>query len=660
MIRREGLRHRSYYLETEYDDSINESWDNLDDDEKIFVQSLWDQDDLINEIQFMEYKDIPVNMETFLLDPYYFGIVGKTLFPAWIDDLIELFTGEYHEAIITGALGTGKTTMAQVAIIRMLYEASCLKNPQVSYGIMDGSPIVFANIGVTKTNAERVVFDGIASKLHLSPYFMDQYRPINRSKKEIVFFDNIQISPGSSNEGGIIGMNIFGAIVDESNFFDKRKSSFNRHEIGRAQELYAAIQRRMKSRFMSHGKLPGILMIVSSKQTVNDFTEKRIKESYDNPHVFVRDYAQWETKARKHFSPRTFKVLIGNDRVRHRIISDIEEKQYAGVEDVHIIEVPEDFKSDFEHDINGAIRDIAGISTVAISNFIHQREKIFEMLNRSREHPFSVVAYDMSKEGSFRWDYLCLKIQDSEDPQKYEWRPYLSPQAVRHVHIDLALTQDSAGICMGHISHMTEVIRRRRDSNGTVSVYKEMAPYIVIDLILEIIPPKDGEIILSDVRQLVYDLSAHGYPIRFISLDNFQSADSIQQFRTKGYMSEVLSLDRTPEPHETMRAALYENRVDCYPYDKLTNELKFLEKNITTGKVDHNAQNSKDLADAFSGVIHSLTTKVIYPAPPPERGISEVPDRPDDVDHHWVIKGRHAKEDRYGNKVDLPLPFIKG
>lgn len=354
----------------------------------------------------------------------------------------------------------GKTTVGHIAIIRMLYEASCLNNPQASYGIMDGTPICFANVGVNKTNAEKVVFEGVLSKLQLSEYFKKDFKPINASKKELMFLDNIQVLPGSSSETGVIGMNIFGAIMDETNFMDRGRRSVPQAasharwgQPGNAQTLYTAIHRRMKSRFMRQGKLPGILMLLSSKQTVNDFTNKRIMEAMNDPHIFVRDHSQWGVKDRKFFSPKTFKVLIGNDKIRSKILSPDEVVNYDDAESgngengPHVIDIPDDFRADFEGDLENAIRDIAGIATMAISNFLQKREKIFEMINRSRSHPFSVMSYDMSKPGGFLWEKICTKIYDQFDKNLFEWVPLLNPHSVRYAHIDPSLNNDATGIC---------------------------------------------------------------------------------------------------------------------------------------------------------------------------------------------------------------------
>lgn len=663
MIRNEGLRHRSYYTEQEYTGEIVNDLTGLDSDEIEFVLEMLTSEELGKEVSFVEYKHDPVDMHTFLMDPYYMGVVGRTLFPKWIEDLIEMFSGNYHEAIIGGAIGTGKSTFAHVAVIRMLYEASCLRNPQASYGIMDGTPICFANVGVNKTNAQKVVFEGIASKLQLSKYFMDQYTPSKKSSKEIVFADNIQITPGSSTETGVIGMNILGGIIDESNFFDSgkmkapQKASHARWgHYSKAEVLYSAIQRRMKSRFMRYGKLPGILLLISSKKTVHDFTEKRIRESQGDPTVFVRDYAQYDVKDRKYFSPKTFSVLIGNDRVSSRILAENEVEEFKGKVDdggkeMYVIDVPDDFRTDFENDVEGAIRDVAGIATHAISNFIQKREKIYEMINHSRSHPFSEVSYDMSKGGGFLWN-LIVRQNDSG-----EYEPLLNPKAVRHAHLDLSLTGCSAGLAIGHISHYTDVVRKRRGPDGSISLHKEIAPYIVFDIVLQIIPPLGDEIDLAGVRALIYDLAEHGFPIRFVSMDTFQSAETRQHLTKKGFRAEHISTVSSTEPYDCAKTALYENRVDCYNYEILNDELKGLEKNEETNKIDKKASGSKDVADCFAGVIVSLTTKVKHRLPAMELGTSE--SKIDDKDD-WILQTKHANFDKDGKPVERPLPFLKG
>ena len=58
-----------------------------------------------------------------------------------------------------------------------------------------------------------------------------------------------------------------------------------------------------------------------------------------------------------------------------------------------------------------------------------------------------------------------------------------------------------------------------------------------------------------------------------------------------------------------LKNALYDNRVFLPRHDKLLNELKTLEKDAKTGKIDHPSTSSKDIADALAGVVYGLTMR---------------------------------------------------
>ena len=395
-----------------------------------------------------------------------------------------------------------------------------------------------------------------------------------------------------------------GALVHNTNFMPKASANqdprFNLED--RATVLYNAMQRRMKSRFERKGRLPGILFVVSSKQTNDDFTAKRIKESMNDPTVFVRDYSLWDVKPDAYYSGEWFHVVVGNEQAPSRILADDEDVDEARVtlpEDCVIIAVPEDFRGDFESDLEGAIRDLAGVATVAVSPYIQRRTKIVDAVHPALRHPFSVEVYDPSAPGRFYWNKMLRPDPEAEGGK----RPIISPYAPRHIHIDPSLTGDATGFAMGHISEWVEVIRRDDEGNQ----YPERAPGITIDVALKIVPPVGGEIILGEVRKLVYQLSKHGFMITCVSIDSWQSADAIQKLTQRGFNAIQLSVDRTMDPYDLTKTALYENRLHYYDYPELLRELRELEHDRVKRKVDHPLRGSKDVADAVAGVVYTLT-----------------------------------------------------
>ena len=103
-----------------------------------------------------------------------------------------------------------------------------------------------------------------------------------------------------------------------------------------------------------------------------------------------------------------------------------------------------------------------------------------------------------------------------------------------------------------------------------------------------------------------------------ITTDTFQSFDTGQQLKKKGFNYNELSVDRTTKtdtgksvclPYQTLRSAIYEKRIEIYENSFLTEELLGLEKDQNTGKVDHSPSgiNSKDQADAVCGSLYSAS-----------------------------------------------------
>lgn len=563
---------------------------------------------LYKAISDAEWVRTPVDMETFIKDPYFLGNTCDMLYPKLQDDLTELFSdGTYREAIFTGAIGWGKTFTASIGICRMLYELSCMRDPHRSFGIAANSNISIVCLSVNEMLATKVAYENIANKIEASPYFQEHF-PFSKTKKELRFPSKIWVAARATTDNSVLGLNVIGGLLDETNFMAKKHSADPRFNIeGQAEVLYNAMQRRMRSRFERKGKLPGILFVVSSKQTSEDFTAKRVRDSKGDPTLFVRDYSLWDVKPSVHYSGDWFHIVVGNESSPSRVLKPDEDPAVIDrtlPEGCLLVEVPIEYKNDFDRDIDGSIRDLAGIATVSVSPYIQRRDKIEECIHTDRGHPYSTESWDPSQPGYFNWPAMVsqqvVRDYDSFTPVL---RPILNPHAPRHIHVDPSLTGDCTGLCMAHVGGWTEVERRAHDGGR----YYERAPLIVIDFVLRIIPPIGDEILFGDVRRLIYQLSEHGYMITKVTMDSWQSAEGIQKLSQKGYDSEVLSIDRTMAPYEALKSSIYENRLNMYPYAPLLRELRELEHDRVKRKVDHPARGSKDCSDALAGVVWTLT-----------------------------------------------------
>jgi hypothetical protein len=564
-----------------------------------------------------EFAREPVDIEQFVMDPYYLGQTCDVLYPKLLGDMKELFAGGYHEIILSGSIGYGKTFFASIAVCRCIYEISCLRDPYRSFGLAPKSGIAFVALSISETLAIKVVFENLATKLGASPYFKEHFK-FEETKREMRFPNKIWVAARSSTDTSALGLNVIGAILDESNFMPPRKTKGMDPRFAgksRAETLYANLKRRMKSRFQRHGKLPGMMIVVSSKKTKDDFTAQRVRESQGDAEVFVRDYALWEVK-RDSYSRETFTVLVGNENVQSKLLDEEEIEPTREIiqsaidrgdpTGLVIVEPPIDFKEDFERDLEGAIRDVAGVETVSIYPFLQQREHLISCVDEGREHPFDVIEWDQSKPGGFRWPLIAHQVEVRDGAHTFEaWQPLYYPGLTRHTHIDPSLNSDSTGVCVGCIVDYTTVERKDLHSGA---VYTEQAPVIWIDLLMRIVPPVGGEINYGGIRSIIYQMQDKGFAFGLATMDQYNSADTLQKFKVKGIESERLSVDRPMDPYDTLKAALYERRVRYYKYNPLLEELRELQRDLVKNKVDHPPKGKKDIADALCGVVYSLTT----------------------------------------------------
>ena len=539
-------------------------------------------------IEFGDYSHPPVKVQEFVESPEFLNAKG-TLYPAVMDALVEANSGKYIEAVLTGAIGTGKTTIALYTTAYQLYLLSCLKNPHSKYGLDRSSEIIFIFQSVNATLAKMVDYKRFRTLIEHSSYFKENFPFDKDLESKMVFPNRIEVIPVSGLETAALGQNVMGGIIDELNFMavtEGSKNSMDGDVYDQAVALYNSISRRRKSRFMKQGRLPGVLCLVSSKRYPGQFTDMKQEESLKElketgkTSIFVYDKTTWDIKPEGTFTGDWFEVYKGDEIRRPRVIEPgdtVTEEEQPG-----IIRVPEEYRKEFEQDIMNALRDIAGVSTLTIHPFIADIQIVSEAMGRSQT-VFSRPDVDFKE--------TQLKIfPDVVTGKEYP----------RFAHVDLGLTGDSAGVVIGHVPRF-ETMWRGEET--------ERLPVVRIDGVLEVRPPRGGEIQFHKVRDIFYALQRLGMPIRWVTFDSFQSVDSIQLLRQKGFYAGQVSMDRDNTPYEFLKSALYDRRVELPVHDRLRRELVSLEVDTKTKKIDHPPHGSKDLADALAGVVYGLTMR---------------------------------------------------
>lgn len=624
----EIVNHRRRSTRTADEDRalISQELSALEPDELLAVQEFLSlaADMAAASIQVLErsvYKSPPVSFYTFVTDPHYLGHVS--IFPRIMRDLIELFDGEYQEVLWLGSIGWGKSFSATVALAYVLYLTSLLIDPCGAYKLSKGSQIFFVLVSVSAKQARRGLFNDLLAHLVESPYFNDIGFKHSKSRGEITLPGGIKVIASGANNKDIIGLNVFGGIQDETGFVGTAKrgqAKFN----GVAWRIYNSIQRRMKSRYQSGGRLPGILFLISSATDMISFSEWRAAEAIrtNDPLIFVREYANWDTREGQ-FAKGRFRVYFGGSVARSRILGDDEPDPSRG-EDDWVVEVPVDYRVDFEQDITSALQDLAGIATPAGSRFYVDQTKI-DLAYQERRHPFTDFEWTEGEVGDFKWSQLCTheRIETSTGPQ-IRWRPRVNPDAPRWFHFDTSLKNDATGVCVMHVVDWVEIRRRNPETNETEP---ELMPVLYIDFMLRVVSNGTDEIQLASVRGLIYQLQAHGFQFCGGSTDSYQYADTHQQMELHGIPMQLISVDKTATPHSRLKQATMEGRVKGYYHPTIIEEAKTLERR-DGGKVDHPQGGSKDVLDAAAGCAHALHDPSVLALP----GIMqrEQPTEPDD------------------------------
>lgn len=585
--------------------------------------SFADLDASLNEV----YRDGKpfVSIEQFIDDDYYLGGVGKSLYPDNRPDLLDIFhpSNNYLEVVFAGATSVGKTFMTCIALAYMIGQLGHYINPHKWLGASEVTPIVFINMSITARKAEEIVYSGVKGMIDSSPYFQENFQRDKRLRSSLVWWlkhlgqtqasdltrsgPSIQFHAGTSEYLSGLGENVFGGAIDEANFFRVvEKSLKSRGEkYDPAQKLYDTITRRLKGRFSAAGQTLGKIFLLSSAQYPDDFIERRINEAEEDGSlgttVKVIRKSLWEAKkgvsisGSSVFSGKTFRVEVGTTRRNSRLLDTYDKKtgkitvrKYDDIEG-KVIEPPVELWPDFHRDIDGAIRDFGGEVTRAIIPYFPDIQMLYEAEQDDLQHPYSAVNTTLRDGVQFLQDILFKKEKDTG-----RWVLKRHPKKARYFHVDTALSGDSLGLSIVHVSGWATVMLP-----GGV---REDRPVFETDLMLEVVPPSGGEIQFSDVEGVFLMLRRFGMYFRFGSFDlKIMSAASMQRLAAQGFAVDKLSVDTDLTPYQVLKDAYYDRRMRTYLYNIVTDELFRLEKK--KDKIDHPPGGKKDVSDGLAGSV---------------------------------------------------------
>lgn len=561
-----------------------------------------------------------VPIEEWINSEYYCGADGvKKLYPFWKDLICDIFRDgkqNYNQIVLTGGIGTGKSTCGLYIVLRKLYELSCYKNVAGLFGLMSNTMTAFLYFSLTKYQAERSGFAQLRSIIDGIPYFKERFQRNKYRNSTLDFPENIRLFYGSST-ADMIGMNVISAIIDEANFFGD--SSGSEVDLGSVEELYNSVLSRTSSRFTSNGVNNSLNLVISSSTFKTSLTSKLYDKSLTDPSIRYARARLWDIKPQGTYKNEYFYVFAGNDKFDPFIINDtIDLCTKLGISldpslslpeaisklsqeyRLLIDEVPIDFRHIYENNIIQGLQDFSGMSVSSTGKLFSSRSTFESCIDESIKPLFTKSEFTVETNNDESYNCIQYYLNGVDFPHK---------ECPRYLHIDIGVANDAYGISSCY-------------KYGNKIIDGVEVPEYFYDFSLRIVPPAPPKRVSIDRchQFILYMRDVLGLKIGLISFDQFQSEASRQFLSEHGFNVKYQSVDKTDTAYLYFVDCLYKQ---CVHFSKefaedIKKELFDLIWYRQKGKVDHPSDTKhggmKDRMDAVVGALYNAfqTKEIAY------------------------------------------------
>lgn len=587
--------------------------------------------DLLNEISDLGNQNKAtllrpiVPIDDWVDSPYYLGETCYGLYPKFKQHLRSIFDEDRDESdyidevIMSCSIGTGKTTLANVIFLRKLYELSCYTDIRPLYNLMSSKKLLMVYFSITREVAENTGYAQLRDMIMNIPYFTDYFAPNTRKSYDIEFTDyNMAITSGSRALNAL-GGDVIASTIDEGDFYGDAGSqdSTGVQALSKAQSMYASIRKRARSRFLIGGRNYSLNMIISSPTYASSFITTLINENRNNPHAYIIEETLWTVKPKGTYSDEMFLVFKGTPTLDPVIVEDVDfyntllaseylpQKQFKTKDVIsalsylpedlqkYFIQVPIDFKRDFEVDLITALQDIASVPTAPLGR-LFTSSKHYGLAIKDMISPF--VQEEIT---------ISTSVTDKRTIQTYfkpDYKPP-HPELPRFVHFDQSTTGDEAGVASSYAEYLG------KDENGTIQ------RKVTTEWMMRIVPPKRPEQIdLKKMRSILYYMrDTLKLRIALVTFDSYASEEAIQSLKQDGFNVELKSLDRDDKAYVDVTQLYYQELYKHPDHRRYKEEIFGLVHFRSKHKVDHEPELDKGVTDAAIGSAHSaLTRQDIY------------------------------------------------
>lgn len=553
------------------------------------------------------YRTYPVDMKTFIHDPYFLGtIYGDSIFPVWDKLLPEIYPAPmckaYEEIILSTATRAGKSTAIAISFAYEIMLMLCMINPaKTLLGKASGS-LVMAVLSKDNATAVSQVATDLYKILTLSPYFQTQIEGdlafSNVEKKGVAITENVLIKAGSSL-ATLIGADLFACCLDEANIGTTKIAAEKLVETRLAIWQHAIDRRKATLDKAPAGT--GIMWITSSPTEENDVIKARIDQVKNNgiPNVkIIDDLARWE--ARGTHATETFDFFMGSDTKDPCLIEDVPDLILTPEEiSQRVIKVPRTLENltSFRTEPIRALQEIAGKRTSPENAFFRSVapfEKVFY-----KDNPiFTKDEMHLTINGYLNFDDYMID-------KEYFMHPF-DPECYRYIHLDIASKQDRFGLA--------SVYSKRLKFTSEEGIETSRRMYFV-DFCLGLKAHGGDAVDILKALDFLYSIKKQGYPIKLITTDSHQgevSRQYLQKISNKTVNTDYLSVEKTKDAYYNLKNAILTESLVGYKNPLLTKELKNLRENEKRIQKPNGDGYSDDMSDALAGALFSCSQDKYY------------------------------------------------
>lgn len=571
----------------------------------------------------------PLAPADFFHSEFHCGLPKKMIPKYWLDEACDFITGGYNELIITGSIGSFKSTWANLITMYKMYELFARKSMHAYLDIPDIQDIYNIYFSVNMAQARLTGFRQLRSMVDNSRWFRETF-PRNEKLNSMIEFPKkpkYSIFSGSGHQHAI-GMTVWSFILDEGDFFKKAGTGFD-DNFDHVTNMYQELVDRRISRFQKGERDASFSVLISSATFQSSFVSKRIVEAKDDPRTKIIKAIKYLILP-QNYSPEKFIVFAGDAMVEPEIVES--NKTFNGIliklgvpdrvnHDYSVVDnyenlppqlklrfetPPVDLKPRYKVNIHKALQNFSGVHVAAEGKLFQSKKLLLDQYTDTLTHPFTK-------------EKIVLSTGDDMQLTDYFLPRFLTDVTKPHaIHVDLALSGDSAGISM--VRFDDEI----RTGNQIKRTYGQVFS-------LEIIPPPAPyQIKISKIRDfIIYLVKTCKVNLVKVTYDQFNSADSIQLLQDEGIDAGRQSVDKTDEPYLIWMGLLMDKAINHYKHTILEAEAFAAVHNRNKRKVDHPKKGTINInvLQSFVGALNNLTLtntplkKGIDDLPLPSRGL---------------------------------------